>query len=128
MPLSTRSQAARQLEDHPLNYRYDQESNLTPRLRRLNMELGVQRALDMVSDPSAVLLLAATLGALSKRKYLLASFFAAACALKRSGATRPEAPGSRSRTLSKRKELEFERLAAKAQRGDYGKLEVIAFK
>ncbi len=127
MPFSTRPQAAEPFEEHPINYNPDQEANFNPQLRRLNMKLLLNALIGIVSDPPATLLLGGTFAALLRRKYLLASFFAAGFALQQTAA-RPPGPKGRGRSLRQREELEFERLAMKAQRGDYGRLEVIAFK
>lgn len=117
--------ASKTLDDAPLNYRTDQKANLNPQLRTLDLKLGLESALELVSDPAAGLLLAAAAGALAKRRYALASLFAAGLILKQALARRN---GSRFLTPVQLRELEFERRALKVQRGDYGNLQPIAFK
>lgn len=114
--------------DEPLNYAADRQSNLTPQLRQLNLKLGLETALEVVSDPPATLLLGGAVAMLLKRRFALASLCAAGFLLRQTMAKRPPAPKWRLFTPGERKEIEFERSVLKAQRGDYGNLEVIAFK
>ncbi|BCG49011.1 hypothetical protein GEOBRER4_n3907 [Citrifermentans bremense] len=114
--------------DHPLNYAVDQRSSLNPQLRQLNLKLGLETALEVVYDPPATLLLGGTVALLLKRRFALASLCAAGFLLRHTMAKRPQAPKWRLLKDRERKEIEFERSVLKAQRGDYGNLEVIAFK
>ena len=103
--------------DRPLNTR-DHARNLNQELRKLNMERGY------ILTP--LILLGAGLGFIMKRKYKLASLtiigFLAQEALIGSRAAKslpsPAHP----------EEIELERYALKAERGDFGKLEVIPFR
>jgi hypothetical protein len=111
-----------QESDRCLNYYSDQLPDIEPRLRRLTVRWGVH-ALVQKKNVGSIFLLGAALGMIVRRRYLLASCYAAGLVLQqllqRSG--RPDQrPG--------RAELALERYALKAQRGDYGKLEVIAFR
>lgn len=121
----TGTPATKGLDDAPLNYRTDQRANLNPLLRRLDAKLGLESALELVSDPASGLLLAAAAGALVRRRYALASFFAAGLIVKQALARRN---GSRFLSARQLRELEFERRVLKVQRGDYGNLQPIAFK
>ncbi|ACH40861.1 hypothetical protein Gbem_3869 [Citrifermentans bemidjiense Bem] len=114
--------------DEPLNYAVDQQSNLTPQLRRMNLKLGLETALGVVSDPPATLLLGGAVALLLKRRFALASLCAAGFLLRQTITKRPTVPRWRLLTARERREIEFERSVLKAQRGDYGNLEVIAFK
>lgn len=120
-----RPQAAQELNDNPLNYIHDQERNLNPELRRLNLRLALQGARAFASDPSATLLFGGAVSALWKRKYALASLLAAGLVLQQALARRGQPPRLSGRN---RQELELERYAMKAQRGDFGRLQVIPFK
>lgn len=124
MLFSRRPQGAAELSDNPLNYIHDQKRNLNPELRRLNRRLALQRALAFASDPSATLLLGGALGALLTRRYALASLLVTGLALQQA-VTKHSATKKRQ---TEKMALELERFAVKAQRGDYGKLAVIAFK
>lgn len=114
--------------DQPLNFDVDQQSNLTPQLRQLNLKLGLETALEVVSDPPATLLLGGTVALLLNRRFALASLCAAGFLLRQTMTRRPTSPRWHRLTAGERKEIEFERSVLKAQRGDYGNLEVIAFK
>ncbi|MBJ6801314.1 hypothetical protein [Geomonas propionica] len=114
------------LADLPLNYRRDQRSNLDPQVRQLNLKLGLQSALDLFSDPRAALLVGGALGLIYKRRYGLASLLVGGLVLRR--VLSRTGAGERDDVARQRREKEFERRALKAQRGDYGHLEVIAFK
>ncbi|MBU5611610.1 hypothetical protein [Geomonas azotofigens] len=116
------------LADLPLNYREDQRGNLDPQVRQLNLKLGLQSALDLLGDPSAALLIGGALGLLYKRKYLFASLLVGGVALRRALSRSGAGTGDQGEAARRRREIEFERRALKAQRGDYGQLEVIAFK
>lgn len=117
-----------QLADHPLNYEADQAANLAPQLRQLNLKLGLQSALELVSNPPSSLMVAGAVGLLLKRRFGLASLLVAGIVL-RQALQVPEAPSARrGKEPRGRRDMEFERRALKAQRGDYGKLEVIPFK
>lgn len=114
--------------ESPLNYREDQRENLDPQLRRLNVRLGAHALLDLVLNPPAYLLLAGAVGLLAKRRFALASFLAGGFVLQRA-LSRVGATGAQERLEEKkRREIAFERRAMKSQRGDYGRLDVIAFK
>ncbi|QWV93133.1 hypothetical protein KP004_18505 [Geomonas oryzisoli] len=112
------------LADLPLNFREDQRGNLDPQVRELNLKLGLQSALELLRDPKAALLMGGALALLYKRKYALASLLVGGMVLQRALSH----AGEEGEAARKRRETEFERRALKAQRGDYGKLEVIAFK
>jgi hypothetical protein len=116
------------ISDERLNYSVDRQSNLTPQLRQLNLKLGLETALQVVSDPPATLLLGGAVALLVKRRFALASLCAAGFLLRQTITKRPAGPRWRLLTARQRKEIEFERSVLKAQRGDYGNLEVIAFK
>ncbi|QXE86327.1 hypothetical protein KP003_18525 [Geomonas nitrogeniifigens] len=116
------------LADLPLNYREDQRGNLDPQVRELNLKLGLQSALDLLRDPRAALLAGGALALFYKRKYALASLLVGGMVLQRALSRAGAAGGGEREAARKRREIEFERRALKAQRGDYGKLEVIAFK
>ena len=113
------------LTDHPLNYRQDQRGNLNPQLRQLNLKLGAQTAVDFLLNPPAALLVGGTLGLLLKRKFALAALFVGGFVLQQRMARLGATEAKRKREA---REIEFERRTLKAQRGDYGKLDVIAFK
>lgn len=114
--------------ERPLNFSEDQRENLDPQLRRLNMNLGARALLDFLLNPPAYLLLAGAVGLLARRRFALASLLAGGFvlqqALSRVGAT----DAQESLEEKRRREIAFERRAVKAQRGDYGRLDVIAFK
>lgn len=114
--------------ERPLNFREDQRENLDPQLRRLSVRLGAHALLDFALNPPAYLLLAGAVGLLAKRRFALASLLAGGFvlqqALSRVGAT----DAREELDEKKRREIAFERRAMKAQRGDYGRLDVIAFK
>ncbi|GFO65813.1 hypothetical protein M1B72_01265 [Geomonas paludis] len=115
-----------QLADLPLNYREDQRGNLDPQVRQLNLKLGLQSALDLLADPRAALLVGGALGLIYRRRYALASLLVGGLVLQR--ALSRAGSGEPAEVARQRREREFERRALKAQRGDYGHLEVIAFK
>ncbi|WP_224983797.1 hypothetical protein [Geomonas agri] len=114
------------LADLPLNYREDQRGNLNPQVRELTLKLGLQSVLEFLGDPRTALLVGGAFGLLYKRKYALASLVVGGLVLQR--ALSRGATGDGGEVARQRREKEFERRALKAQRGDYGHLEVIAFK
>lgn len=114
---NTRPQSLNRLSDHPLNFEKDQ----VPNLRRLDLRLAVRRGMELLRDPPAALLLGGTLGLLVKRRFALASLCAAGLILERA-MTRPGRARRRDGGIA------FERAVLKAQRGDYGSLEVIPFR
>jgi hypothetical protein len=116
------------LADLPLNFRQDQRANLDPQLRQLNLKLGLQSAVKMLLDPPASLLLMGAAGLLYKRRYGLAGLLLGGLVLQQARKRAAVPADVRESEARKRKEIEFERRALKAQRGDYGPLEVIAFR
>ncbi|TSK04628.1 MAG: hypothetical protein FPO08_20180 [Geobacter sp.] len=114
--------------ERPLNFSEDQRENLDPQLRRLNVRLGAHALLDFVLNPPAYLLLAGAVGLLAKRRFALASILAGGFVLQQA-LSRVGATGAQERLDERKKrEIAFERRTMKAQRGDYGRLDVIAFK
>lgn len=116
------------LTDLPLNYREDQRANLNPQLRQLNLRLGLRSALDFLLNPPAALLVGGAVGLLYKRRYGLASLLVVGLTLQRLLAQTGGSAKDREREARARRGMEFERRTLKAQRGDYGKLDLIAFK
>lgn len=116
------------LADLPLNFRQDQRANLNPQLRQLNLKLGLQSALKMLLDPPAALLLVGAAGLLYKRRYGFASLLLGGLVLQQTRSRFAAQADVQESEARKRREIEFERRALKAQRGDYGQLEVIAFR
>lgn len=114
------------LSDRPLNYFSDQLPDIEPALRRLNLKWAARQALLRV--PVAALV-AGLFRNLLKRRIFRATCWGAGL-LAQLALTR-WARRSRNAQLPRdrhRDETALERYALKAQRGDYGKLEVIAFK
>jgi hypothetical protein len=115
--------------DFPLNYYDDQLPDIKPQLRRVDLKLAFDWSVDNLSLVASGLLLAGTLGFLLKRKFALASFLAAGLAAQQvfnrigGGDFRGRMPKEREKT-----DLSIERYALKAQKGDYGKMEVIPFR
>jgi len=117
-----------ELADQPLNHNRDRVPDIDPQLRQLNLELGLKTAMGVISAPSAFLLSGAV-GFFLKRRFAAASFFAAGFFLRQILTKQRPVTGKRSRQGARRRsDIEIERYALKAQRGDYGKLEVIPFK
>ncbi|GFO58201.1 hypothetical protein GMST_05260 [Geomonas silvestris] len=112
------------LSDRPLNFYDDQLPDIGSKLRRLNLRWGARQILTRV--PTAALL-GALFRSLLRRKFLHASFYAAGLVLQRALLRKLGQEGEGG-SGKKRSNTEIERYALKAQRGDYGKLEVIAFK
>lgn len=111
--------------DRPLNFDTDQVPDINPQIRRLDLQWLGETALENITIISAAVLLGGALGFLLKRKVAIASCLAAGAVLQQVVLGR----GSRLQRLDEqRKDTELERYALKAQRGDYGKLEVIPFK
>jgi len=108
------------LTDTPLNFYDDQLPGIGSKLRRLNLRWGGRQILMRV--PTAALL-GALLRNLLRRKFLFASFCAAGLLLQRT-LLRKVDKGERGDSGR----VDLERYALKAQRGDYGKLQVIPFK
>ncbi|GFO66996.1 hypothetical protein GMLC_05750 [Geomonas limicola] len=108
------------MTDAPLNFYDDQLPDIGSKLRRLNLRWGVRQVLMRV--PTAALV-GALLRYLLRRKFLLASCCAVGLVLQRT-LLRKAHKGNH----DDRDRVDVERYAYKAQRGDYGKLEVIPFK
>lgn len=127
--LTRKERSAEKMEkysDRPLNFDADQVPDINPQVRRLDVEWLGETALENITIISSVLLLGGALGFLVKRKLVVASCLAAGFVLQQVvlGGSSP-----RLRRLDQqRRDTELERYALKAQRGDYGKLEVIPFR
>jgi hypothetical protein len=113
--------------DRSLNYYSDQLADIKPQLRHLNFRWGMQTLLASVTAHSSAILLCGALAYAYKRKYAAASFLAAGFLFRQVFKKRGPNHNARQRTPGK-DEVALERYALKAQRGDFGKLEVIAFK
>ena len=119
------------LGDRALNYYPDQLPDIKPQLRKLNVLWGLGTAREMVSTPASAALLGGAAVALLRRRFVAASFFAAGLFLQQAlskRATRGTLHNGTGQRDIEREDLEIERYALKVRRGDYGKLEVIAFK
>jgi hypothetical protein len=123
---SSESKETKDYGDLPLNYYSDQLPDINPQLRHLNLARVIDTARDNLGVISAAVLIGGAVGSLLKRKFAFASClvlgFALQQTMSRRGAHRRELAGK------DRNEIDLERYALKAQRGDYGNLEVIAFK
>lgn len=106
--------------DRPLNYYSDQMANIRRRLSDLNLNQGVNGAIDLI-------LLAAGVGFMVRRKYPLGSLFLAGLLLK-SAMRGVSIPTPHLRPARDQNDIDVERYALKAERGDYGHLEVIPFR
>lgn len=127
--ISTQKGNLEEFADKALNYYPDQVPDIKPQLRQLNLQLASGAALKLLAPPSASMLLGGAAVAILKRRFFMASCFAAGLLLKLALTDRqPRASSSRARDGRQRADKEIERYALKAQRGDFGKLEVIAFK
>lgn len=119
------------LGDRALNYYPDQLPDIKPQLRKLNLVWGLGTARELVSTPASAALLGGAAVALLRSRFLAASFFAAGLLFQQALSKRVRRDallnGTGQRDIE-REDLEIERYALKVQRGDYGKLEVIAFK
>ncbi|HJV34003.1 MAG TPA: hypothetical protein VJ604_02960 [Geomonas sp.] len=113
--------------DLPLNYYADQVPDINPQLRRLDLQWLGESALENLTLISSALLLGTAVGFLFKRKVAIASYLALGFVLQQTVLGGRISRFRRS-IREQRKDIELERRALKAQRGDYGKLEVIAFK
>lgn len=119
------------LGDRALNHNRDQIPDIEPQLRRLNMVWVRGTARDLVTTPTSAALLGGAALSLLRGRFMAASLFAAAL-LVQQAVTKQIKRGTINNTRgpkdTEREDLEIERYALKVQRGDYGKLEVIAFK
>lgn len=115
------------LSDRPLNYYPDQATDVEPQLRKLDLEWVAETARENVGVVAGAVLLGGAIGFLLKRRYLAASNLALVFLLQQVffKQHRGSLHGNENRD---RKEIEMERYALKAQRGDYGKMEVIPFR
>ena len=119
------------LGDRALNYYPDQLPDIKPRLRKLNLQRGLGTAGEMARTSASAALLGGAAVALLRGRFVAASFFAAGLFLQQALSKRIKRGAMlnvRGRRGTEREDLEIERYALKAQRGDYGKLEVIPFK
>jgi hypothetical protein len=127
--ISTMKGNLEEFDDKALNYYPDQVPDIKPQLRQLNLQLASGAALKLLVPPSASMLLGGAAVSILKRRFFMASCFAAGLLLKLALTDRQtRASSSRARSKREREDKEIERYALKAQRGDFGKLEVIAFK
>lgn len=116
---------AEKLNDHSLNYDPDLRPNIDSRLRHLDMEWLLATARENLPVLSSALLVGGALGFLFKRKFTVASNFLLALLLQQ--ALLKQRQGN-TRAGRSKEDIELERYALKVERGDYGKLDVIAFK
>jgi len=103
--------------DDALNYKV-QATNLRGQLRKLNVEL----ALNVLRVGSPLLLLGSGLGLILMRRYKLGSLVLMGLLAGRKLGIKMDEPSRDP------KEIELERYALKLEMGDYGKMEVIAFR
>jgi hypothetical protein len=124
--VASEGKGGKDYDERPLNYYSDQLPDINPQLRRLNLERVIDTTRDNLTVLSAAVLLGGAVASLVKRKFAVASClvlgFALQQTLTRHGAQKRELKGK------DRNEIELERYALKLQRGDYGNLDVIAFK
>lgn len=118
--------ALTELGDSSLNYAPDLKPNIDSRLRQLDMELFLAAAREKLPAISSGLLVAGALGFLFKRRFTVASNFVLAFLLQQ--ALMKQRQGTSAPNGRSKEDIELERYALKAERGDYGKLDVIAFK
>ena len=130
MALSTDQPGSRDLTieagtDRSLNYYSDQLPDLQKNLRQLNLAWGFER----IGLPLSVVFISGAVGFLLKRRFAAASLFALGFFLQQIlKKQQPLSPPLRNLGVGDRNELELERYAMKAQRGDLGKIEVIPFR
>lgn len=117
---------AQELNDHSLNYDPDLKPNIDSRLRQLDMEWVAATAREKLPILSSGLLIGGALTFLFKRKFIIASNFVLVFLLQQ--ALLKHRHGKDSAGGRSREDVELERYALKVERGDYGKLDVIAFK
>lgn len=115
--------------DQSLNYSSDLVPDIQQQLRQVKWESSLARAPEMAGAALSAVLLGAACGYLLKGKLLKASLCVTGF-LYQQGLKEQISPNLSLNHLGvrERKELELERYALKAQRGDYGKLEVIPFR
>ena len=115
--------------DRPLNYYSDQVPDITPQLRHLNLERALKTVVGKVDGAPSALLLGAALSLVFRRRFPMASVFLMGFLFRQALMKRPPRASSLN-TLPARKndDAELELYALKAQKGDYGKLEVIPFR
>ncbi|GFO53378.1 hypothetical protein GMSM_03850 [Geomonas sp. Red276] len=117
------------LDDRPLNLIQDQIPDIKPQLRHIDLQWVKETAVDNANLLSSAILAGTAVGLLLKRKVPAASFFVAGLVLQQILVRRkPELARMIKERKRKREDLKMERYAMKAQRGDYGKLEVIPFR
>lgn len=116
-----------QLADAPLDYT-DQRRNLNPQLRTLDLKLGIETAAQFLTEPAHALLVGSALAFMFRRRYAALALGAAGVFLQRAKGRRAGSPELAERKERERLEMKFQRYAIKAQRGDYGKLEIIPFR
>lgn len=106
--------------DRPLNYYSDQSPNIRGRLTDLEIDKGVNTIVPFA-------LLTGAVGMLLRRRYLFGALFVGGFLLNayRVGRRQPELEAKNVRDPFN---TDVERYALKAERGDYGHLEVIPFK
>lgn len=110
--------------DRSLNYYSDQLPDIQKNLRQLNLARNLER-LDL---PLSALFAGGALVFLLKKRFAAASFFVLGFMIQQILKQRPLSSPMRNLGVGERNELELERYALKAQRGDYGKIEVIPFR
>lgn len=106
--------------DRPLNYYSDQAANIKGRLRDLNINKGINTSIPLV-------LLTAGLAFMVRRRFSLGSLFLGGFLLNAYMVGR-RVPAPNAHSASDPYNADVERYALKAERGDYGHLEVIPFK
>lgn len=107
----------RRESEEALNYR-EQTANLKSRLRKLNLERGV----NALRANRPLLMIGSALGLMLMRRYKLGSAVLISLLVEKALGIKEKGP---TRTP---KEIELERYAVKLELGDYGKMEVIPFR
>jgi hypothetical protein len=118
----------KEYSDAPLNYR-DRERSINKQLRRLDLKWLLEAVRESVGLISSAMLVGGAATLIYRRRYILGGNLALAFLAqqyfmwqRRKGS--PALPKGR----TPKEEIELERFALKAERGDFGKIDFIAFK
>jgi hypothetical protein len=113
--------------DEPLNYK-DRVKNINPQLRRLDLQWLFEAVRENGNLLSSALLVGGAAALIYRRRYIFGGNLALAFLIQQVVLWQRRKGNEANRGKTPKDDIEIERFALKAERGDYGKIDFIAFK
>lgn len=113
--------------DEPLNYK-DRVRNINPQLRRLDLQWLFEAVRENANLLSSAVLVGGAATMIFRRRYILGGNLALAFLIQQVVLWQRRKGKYGSHGKTPKDDIEIERFALKAERGDFGKIDFIAFK